>query len=356
MHRPRYGQVVIGPCGSGKTTYCDGMQQYLKLLGREAVVVNLDPANEGFPNDDSTNSALPYEAIYDVCTEAVNLSSVMAKLGLGPNGGLVYCMEYLEAHADEIIAAIMERITPVSYLILDFPGQVELYTHSTCVQKLLQKMVKILDVRLTAVQLIDALYCTDVTKFISAALLGTTTLLRLELPCVSVLSKVDLLTSYGELPLQLDYFTECHDLDRLVPFLHQSSTSAEPDLPGNSNDRRDEDEFNYADDPDYQKARRKRRDSKLARKHEKLHQALAEIVDDFGLLSFLPLDISSAESVGRVLAKIDKSNGYVFTEASVNEDLFKCAIKSDDSTRYEALADVRERIASPESFRELHKS
>ena len=41
-----YGQVVIGPPGSGKTTYCNGMQQYLRLLVRDCWVVNLDPANE----------------------------------------------------------------------------------------------------------------------------------------------------------------------------------------------------------------------------------------------------------------------------------------------------------------------
>jgi len=29
-----FGQVVIGPPGSGKTTYCNGMSQFLKLIGR----------------------------------------------------------------------------------------------------------------------------------------------------------------------------------------------------------------------------------------------------------------------------------------------------------------------------------
>lgn len=29
-----FGQVVIGPPGSGKTTYCNGMSQFLQLIGR----------------------------------------------------------------------------------------------------------------------------------------------------------------------------------------------------------------------------------------------------------------------------------------------------------------------------------
>lgn len=28
-----YGQVIIGPAGSGKSTYCNGMQQFYTLIG-----------------------------------------------------------------------------------------------------------------------------------------------------------------------------------------------------------------------------------------------------------------------------------------------------------------------------------
>lgn len=47
--------------------------------------------------------------------------------------------------------------------------------------------------------LVDAYYCTDPSKFISAALLSLSTMLRLALPHVNVLSKMDLIEAYGKL-------------------------------------------------------------------------------------------------------------------------------------------------------------
>jgi GTPase SAR1 family protein len=98
-----FGQVVIGPPGSGKTTYCAGVQQLLaaaddaaalaassqqqqqdpqqqqqrrKPAPRRPALVNLDPAND----------CLPYTPDIDV-RELVSLDAVMEELGLGPNGG-----------------------------------------------------------------------------------------------------------------------------------------------------------------------------------------------------------------------------------------------------------------------------
>ena len=352
MKRPIYGQVVVGPPGSGKTTYCDGMQQYTRLLGRDTWVVNLDPANERIHrlqqqqqqpktsnNDDE--QVLPYETLLDVCQEVVNLTSVMEQTGLGPNGGVVYCMEYLEEHVEDIIQIIQERVGERTYLIFDLPGQIELYTHSTCVQTMIQRLVKALDLRLTAVQLIDAHYCTDASKFLSAALLGTTTMLRLELPTVNVLSKVDLLTQYGNLDFNLEYYTECYDLEKLVPFTDQSNVDSQT--------LQEEEEADLAEDVEYQRARKQRQASALSRKYTKLYRGLAEVVGDFGLLNFMPLDVSDAASVGRVLGQIDKSNGYVFTEqGNVSTDMFQCAIRQDHD--YEVLADVQERILANKSI------
>lgn len=400
---PIYGQVVVGPPGSGKTTYCQGMQEYLRLLGRNAWVVNLDPANEAIPggggggrgnrngngNDsdhdddeenDNRNTSLPYDALVDVCESVVNLSSVMQQLGLGPNGGLVYCMEYLEAHTDQVVDTIAQQVRTETnnntnknknvYLLFDLPGQVELYTHGTAVPTMLHKLTKALDLRLVNVQLMDAHYCTEPANFLSAALLATNIMLRLELPAVSVLSKIDLLANYGPLPFSLDYFTDCQDLDRLVPYLlqqHDDTADDDDDDIQNDFDDDDNNNNNYADDPDFQIARKRTRSSPFFRKHQRLHQVMAETVEDFGLVSFLPLDISSAESVGRVLAKIDKCNGYIFVAnkstnsanaggngtndnksnknglTATTEDLFQCAIQSEPS-KYEITADIQERL------------
>ncbi len=41
-----FAQVVIGPPGCGKTTYCLALRARLCAAGRRTALVNLDPANE----------------------------------------------------------------------------------------------------------------------------------------------------------------------------------------------------------------------------------------------------------------------------------------------------------------------
>ena len=50
--------------------------------------------------------------------------------------------------------------------------------------------------------------------------------------------------------------------------------------------------------------------SYLRRKYGKLTRGLCELVEDFGLVSFLTLSIEDKESVRRVVQLVDKSVGY----------------------------------------------
>ena len=124
-----FGQVVIGPPGSGKTTYCHGMQQFLSGFKRNVVIINLDPAND----------TLPYKCDIDL-SELISLSEVMEELKLGPNGGLIYCMEYLEKNLDWL----KEKLSKYKnhYFLFDCPGQVELYTHNSAVKNIVERLTK----------------------------------------------------------------------------------------------------------------------------------------------------------------------------------------------------------------------
>ena len=197
-----FGQIVIGPPGSGKTTYCAGMSDFLTGLGRDVAVVNLDPANDN----------LPYKCAVDI-SDLITLSDVMDSLKLGPNGGLIYCMEYLEKNFDWLQTQL--ETVKDKYLLFDFPGQVELYTHHSSVRNMLRQLVK-WDYRLVAVHLVDSHYCNDPGKFVSVLLTSLLTMLQMELPHVNVLSKADLIEKYGKLAFNLDFYTEVLDLSYLL--------------------------------------------------------------------------------------------------------------------------------------------
>jgi GPN-loop GTPase len=84
-----FGQIVIGPPGSGKSTFCLGAAEFFRASGRPVCIVNLDPANDD----------LPYQCDVDL-VDLVSLELVQAETSLGPNGSLVYCMQYLDRNFD----------------------------------------------------------------------------------------------------------------------------------------------------------------------------------------------------------------------------------------------------------------
>ncbi|KAJ1030159.1 hypothetical protein NDA16_001071 [Ustilago loliicola] len=338
-----FAQLVIGPPGSGKTTYCFGQYQFLSLLSRPCSVINLDPAND----------RLPYPCAVDI-NKLISVRDVMAELSLGPNAAMLYCVEYLEKNVDWLIQELKrvmdeqrqaktgqiaghgDQETPVGpvsagfeYLIFDLPGQVELSTNHPALKRILETLDKQLGLRFVAVHLTDATHITDASRYVSILILALRAMLTLELPHVNVLSKVDLLgQSYisrskrsldrydpnsddeemqsnqstdegmdggdggraamglqSELAFNLDFYTQVQDLSYLRDLLSQ------PSGPGSS--RRNE-------------------------KYGKLNEAICELVEDFGLVSFETLAVEDRRSMFRLLQVLDKAVGYIYVSPTSN--------------------------------------
>lgn len=125
-----FGEIVCGSPGSGKSTYCYGKYQLFNAINRPIAVVNLDPAND----------TIPYPCAVNIF-ELITLKDVMNEYGLGPNGGMLYAMEYLEANFDWLEAKLKE-LGDDAYILFDLPGQVELSTNHDSIKRVISKLVK----------------------------------------------------------------------------------------------------------------------------------------------------------------------------------------------------------------------
>ncbi|XP_045464489.1 GPN-loop GTPase 2 [Harmonia axyridis] len=272
-----FGQLVIGPPGSGKTTYCGKLSKlYRNKLNREITVINLDPANEN----------MCYIPKIDI-RQLVSLEDIMSKWGLGPNGSLMYCMEYLEQNFDWLLNQLIQIKS--SYLVFDMPGQVELYTHHHSIRNICEKLHK-LNYQLCCVHMVDSHYCSDASKFVSTLLLSLSTMMNIGLPHVNVLTKADIMKTNSEkLDFGIDFYMDVLNLEYLLDVLN---------------------------------------DGPLTKKFKKLNSALVDLVEDYSLVSFIPLNVFSEKSLLNLKSAIDKANGYIYGSGEERnmQTLLSCSV------------------------------
>ncbi|KAH1011465.1 hypothetical protein HUJ04_000831 [Dendroctonus ponderosae] len=151
----RFAQLVVGPAGSGKSTYCSAVAQYGADMNRNIEVINLDPAAEHFD----------YTPLVDI-RELIQVQDTMEdeELHFGPNGGLVFCIEYLLENADWLRTRLGEHED--DYILFDCPGQIELYTHLTAIKRLIT-LLQDWNFNVCSVFLMDVQFMTDGSKFLS---------------------------------------------------------------------------------------------------------------------------------------------------------------------------------------------
>ena len=73
----------------------------------------------------------------------------MNEYKLGPNGGLLFCMEFLLKNIDWLYTRLEEYPSNIGvlciyhldhYILFDFPGQVELFTTNDNIKSIIQSM------------------------------------------------------------------------------------------------------------------------------------------------------------------------------------------------------------------------
>ncbi len=298
-----YGQLVIGPCGSGKSTYCSGMAQLMKELRRPVALINLDPSND----------CLTYEADIDI-RDLVDADLASVENDLGPNGTQIYCLDVLANRLDWL----GDRLKPLQdhYLLFDCPGQFELYTDCDSVKNIVHYLSKEVKVHLVSVSLIDCLLCTSSHAFISAVLMSLSMMVHLELPHVNVLSKMDTMRRMSsEMAFNLEYYLKAGDgnFEALIQNLFPADVDPKSIHP-------------------------------LDKKYSRFVSAISDVSDQFSLVGFTPLAIEDKESALHVLSVCDKANGYTFSAEGFH--LLEESQKADTQPENEYYTELEEKFKS----------
>jgi hypothetical protein len=234
--------------------------------------VNLDPAAEDFA----------FEPDLDI-KDLISLEDVMDEMGLGPNGGLIYCFEFLMENLD-FLTDPLEEVTEDYLIVFDMPGQIELYTHVPILPGLVKTLMHgSLNIRMCAAYLLEATFVIDRPKFFSGTLSAMSAMMMLEMPHVNILSKMDLVK--GQVAKR--------DLKRFV--------DVDADLIDDDPARKvatEEEQKKFVDPAST--------DSLMnGASFHKLNKAVAELIDGFSMVSFLKLDVQDEHSLGAVLSYID---------------------------------------------------
>ena len=296
----KFGVLITGPAGAGKTTFCGAMLQHLDATHRSSIYINLDPAADAFP---------VREPDIDI-RDLISLDDAMTELSLGPNGGLIQCFEYLLENLDWL----EEKLTTITeeYLIIfDLPGQIELFTHYPVVPQLCAWLQGgELNVRLCAAYLLESAFVGggDKGKFFAGCLSAMSCMLMLEMPHVNVLSKVDLLKGRmkrRELEKYLDPTGELLEEDETSEKSEMERMGLERFPPAVSNEAFSSSDGAGADGTAGQNDPAEQDNVMRGASFDKLNRAVAKLIDDYSMISFIKLDAQDEDSVGGVLSYID---------------------------------------------------
>jgi GTPase SAR1 family protein len=178
--------LVLGMAGSGKTTFVQRLASDLHA-GRGAseggekkppYVVNLDPAC----------LEVPFPANVDI-RDTVNYKEVMKQYGLGPNGAIVTSLNLFATKFDQVLDLVEKKSGVCDYVILDTPGQIEVFTWSASGNIITEALAS--QFPTVVVYVMDTVRSANPVTFMSNMLYACSILYKTRLPFVIAMNKTD---------------------------------------------------------------------------------------------------------------------------------------------------------------------
>ncbi|XP_015714993.1 LOW QUALITY PROTEIN: GPN-loop GTPase 1 [Coturnix japonica] len=172
--------LVLGMAGSGKTTFVQCLAAHLHGQRCPPYVINLDPAVH----------ELPFPANIDI-RDTVKYKEVMKQYGLGPNGGIVTSLNLFATRFDQVMKFIEKRQNASKYVIIDTPGQIEVFTWSASGTIITEALAS--SFPSVVVYVMDTSRSTNPITFMSNMLYACSILYKTKLPFIVVMNKTDII-------------------------------------------------------------------------------------------------------------------------------------------------------------------
>ncbi|KNA21170.1 hypothetical protein SOVF_045580 isoform B [Spinacia oleracea] len=171
--------VVVGMAGSGKTTFMRQLVCHTHASNLRGYVINLDPAV----------MTLPFGANIDI-RDTVKYKEVMKQFNLGPNGGILTSLNLFATKFDEVISVVESRADQLDYVLVDTPGQIEIFTWSASGAIITEAFASTFPTVIAYV--VDTPRSSNPTTFMSNMLYACSILYKTRLPLVLAFNKTDI--------------------------------------------------------------------------------------------------------------------------------------------------------------------